>query len=210
VLADGSLVGQPEDGAIGALAGHLEHERSQRGDEHRRRGDVGDVERVVDLEALVLDVDRARTGQRLVEHVEVGPHGRQRLLVGETEHLFDDPVVRDAEPEAQTPEAGGLGGQGLLGERDRVPRLHGYDGRADLDAARLGGHERHRGEGVELVGDLRDPDRREAGFLRPAGVAQHPLDLAGVPPPLRTDHQADAHAVGPPRRRDENLLLPAQ
>ena len=76
VRADGPLVGQPEDRAVGALAGELQHLRAERGEQHRRRRDVGDVERVVDAEEVVLDVDRPGPGEGLVEHVEGGRASR--------------------------------------------------------------------------------------------------------------------------------------
>ena len=66
------------------------------------------------------------------------------------------------------------------------------------------------GEGVELVGDLRDPDGGQAGLLGPAGVGQEPLHLGPVAAPLGADHQADAHAWDPPwarTDREENILL---
>ena len=38
--------------------------------------------------------------QRLVQHVEVAAHGRGAALVGQAEHVLDDPVVRDAQAQA--------------------------------------------------------------------------------------------------------------
>jgi hypothetical protein len=149
-------------------------------------------------EQLVLDVDRTVALQGLVEDVEVGPHGGGRALVGQPEHLVDDPVVRDAEAERQPAGAHGLGRQGLLGQGDGVPGLDGHHRRAHLDAAGLGADQGGGGEGVELVGDLRDPHRREAGLLDPAAVRAEPVDLRGVPAPLGTDHHPDAHRGPPP------------
>ena len=40
-------------------------------------------------------------------------------LVGQAEHVLDDPVVRDAQPEGEAALADGLGGQRLLGQHDR-------------------------------------------------------------------------------------------
>ena len=54
---DGPLVGQPQDRAVGALAGEPQHLGTQGGEQDRRGGEVGDVERVVDPEQLVLHVD---------------------------------------------------------------------------------------------------------------------------------------------------------
>ena len=93
VRGDRSLVGHPEDRPVGALTGQPQHGRAQGGQENRRGRDVGDVERVVDAEQVVLDVDRAGAAERLVENVEVGAHRPSRVLVGQPEHLFDDPMV---------------------------------------------------------------------------------------------------------------------
>ena len=68
-------------------------------EQHRYR-QVGDVERVVDAEAVVLDVDRVRAREHRVEHVEVVLDQLRRLLVGQPEHVVDDPVVRRSDPEA--------------------------------------------------------------------------------------------------------------
>ena len=168
VLADGSLVGHPEDRAVGALARQPQHHRPERGEQHRRRRDVGDVERVVHSEQVVLDVDRAGAGEGAVEHVEMGAQGRNGVLVRQAEHLVDDPVVRHAEAEPQPPVAHRLHRQRLLRESDRVPGLHRHDRGADLDAVGLHADDRGRGERVELVGDLRDPHGRQAGVLGPA------------------------------------------
>ena len=74
MVLDGALVGQPQDGAVGALARESQHHGPEGGEQHGGRRDVGDVERVVDPEVVVVDVDRAGAGQGLVEHVEVGAH----------------------------------------------------------------------------------------------------------------------------------------
>ena len=65
----------------------------------------------------------------------------------------------------------------------------------DLDACRLGSDEGSSGEGVELVGNLRDPDGRQTGFLGPSTVGPEPLDLGAVAPSLWADHQPDPHAA---------------
>ena len=197
---DGPLVGHPQDRPAGALAAELEHARAQRGKEDGCGRDVGDVERVVDPEHVVLDVDGARAAERLLEHVEVGAHGRNGTLVGKAEHLVDDPVVRHAEAEREAPLAHGLHGQRLLRERDRMAGLHGHHRGADLDPLRIHADDRRRGEGVELVGDLRDPHRRQPRLLGPAGVGPEPIDLRPVAASLRADHQADAHREVPSDR----------
>ena len=198
VGADGPLVGHPQDGPVGPLTAQLQHPRPQRRQEDRGGADVGDVEGVVHPEPVVLDVDRARAGQGLVEHVEVGPHGGHGMLVGQTEHLVDDPVVGDAEADGQAALADGLHGEDVLGQGDGVAGLDRHHRRTDLDAGRLGADHGGGGQGVELVGDLRDPDGGQSGLLRPAGVGQEPLHLGPVAATLGADHQADAHALCPP------------
>ena len=121
-----------------------------------------------------------------------------RPLVGQPEHLVDDPVVRHAEAEGEAPLQHRLHRQRLLREGDRVARLHGDHGGADLDAGRLEADERGRGEGVELVGDLGHPDRCEAGLLGPPGVGAEAVDLGGVAAPLGPDHHPDAHGSTSP------------
>ena len=148
----------------------------------------------------------AGAGERLVEHVEVRAQGGDRPLVGQAEHVLDDPVVRHAQPEREPAIADGLGRQRLLGERDRVTRLHRHHRGADLDAGGLGTDERGGRERVEVVGDLRDPHRGEAGVLGPAGVARSrsTLVLYGPAP----DRASPRSASGPPLRDRENGLLP--
>ena len=181
VLADRPFVGHPQDRAVGALTRQPQHHGPQRGEQHGRRRDVGDVERVVHAERVVLDVDRSGAGEGPVEHVEMGAHRRDRMLVRQAEHLVDDPVVGHAETQSQPAIAHRLHRQRLLRERDRMPRLDGYDRGADLDAVRLDADDRGRGERVEVVGDLRDPDRRQAGVLGPARIRR-----AAVRPSCRT------------------------
>ena len=113
-----------------------QHARAECGEQDRGRGDVGDVERVVHAERLVLHIDGSGAGERPVEDVEVGAHRRDGALVGQPEHLVDDPVVRDAETEGQTTLADGLDRQDLLGQCDRVAGLHRNDSGADLDTGR--------------------------------------------------------------------------
>ena len=91
-------------------------------------------------------------------------------VVGEPEHLVDDPVVRHAQAEGQATVGDGLDRQGLLGQGDGVAWLHRHHRRPDLDAGGGGRHHGRRGQRVELVGDLGDPDRGESRLLGPLGV----------------------------------------
>ena len=71
----------------------------------------------------------------------------------------------------------------------------GIDRGAELDPRRRAAHERDRGQRVEVVRDLRDPDRREAGLLGRLGVGDELRDLVAVAALLGADHQADPHRV---------------
>ena len=116
------VVGHPEDGAVGLLAGDLQHQRSERRQQDRRRRDVGDGERVVDPEVLVLDVDRAGPGKRGVEHLEVADAPAVRACrrtdpsMSSTTQWCDGPM-----PSVEPALADRLGRQRLLRHRDRVP-----------------------------------------------------------------------------------------
>ena len=96
-------------------------------------------------------------------------------------------------PKRETAFAHGLIGQRLLGQHDRVPRLQGDDRRPDLDARRGRADERGRRHDVELVGDLRRPDRVQAGLVGPAGVSLELLHLGGVPAAVGAHLQTHAH-----------------
>src|SRR3546814_10335382 len=77
-----------------------------------------------------------------------------------------------------------------LALHDALPIYHRG---ADLDAGGLDPDDRGGRERVEVVGDLREPHRRHAGLLRPAGIGEHPLDLRGVATPHRAQHPSDPH-----------------
>ena len=201
VVGDRPLVGHPEHGAAGPLARDPQHHRTERGEQHRDR-QVGDVERVVDAEAVVLDVDRTRAREHGVEHIEVVLDHLRRLLVGQPQHGVDDPVVRRTDTEAEATAARRLHRQRLLSERDRMARLQRHHRGAELDAARLATHERDRGHGVEVLRELGNPGGREARVVRGLGVVDHLVDLGAVATGLRPDHDADTHARRPTRSLD--------
>ena len=145
--------------------------------------------------AVVLDIDRARAGERGVQHLDVVAHQLGRALVRQPEHVLDDPVVGRPDPERQAPLAHRLRGKRLLRHGDRVTALDGYHGRSDFDAPRDSTHERDCREGIEIVRDLRDPDRSEAGRFGRLGIGDELGDLLAVAPSLGADHQADPHVV---------------
>ena len=88
----------------------------------------------MDPVAVVLDVDGARAVEGGVEHLEVVADQPRRVLVGQAEHVLDDPVVRGSEPQREPALAGRLHGQRLLRHRDRVPGLNRHHGGAELHA----------------------------------------------------------------------------
>ncbi len=96
-------------------------------------------------------------------------------------------------PRDRRPARHRLDGQGLLGQGDGVAWLDRHDGGADLDAGGLRRHHGGRRQGVEVIGDLGDPHRGQAGLLGPPGIGPQPFDLGGVAASLRPDHHADAH-----------------
>ena len=65
-------------------------------------------------------------------------------------------------------------GQRLLCQGDGMPGLYRDDGRANLDARRLGRDDRGRRQRVEVVGDLRDPDGREASSVSGTSTSREP------------------------------------
>ena len=75
-------------------------------------------------------------GQGLVEHVEIGRHGGGGMLVRQTQHLFDHPVMRHAETQRQSAPAHRLHRQGLMSKGDWVSGLYRHHGGPDLDRDR--------------------------------------------------------------------------
>ena len=174
VFADRALVGHPENRSVGELARDPEHHRRSAASRIGVGDDVGDVERVVNVELVVLDVDRARARERRVQHLDVVPHLVGGPLVGKAQHVADDPVVRRADTEREPALAHRLVRQRLLRHRDRMTGLYRHHRGPELDPRRRGPHQRDRGERVEFVRDLRHPDRREAGPLGRFRVADEP------------------------------------
>jgi hypothetical protein len=147
----------------------------------------------VHAESGVLDVDRPRRAERRVQDVEVVAHLVGRPLVRQAEHALDDPMMRRAEPEREATLAHRLVRHHFLRHGNRVAGLDRQHGGSELDPPRRAAHERDHGEGVEVAGHLRHPDRREAGRLGRFGVGDELRHLVAVASLVRADHQADAH-----------------
>src|SRR5262249_54429173 len=103
VLPDGTLVSHPQDGPRRLLAGEAEHDRAEGREQHRVGNPVRDVDRAVYAVLVVLDVHRARAAQGRVRGGRVVALWGGGPLVGETEHVLDDPVVRRAQAERKAP-----------------------------------------------------------------------------------------------------------
>ena len=133
----------------------------------------------------------------------------ERLVVGEPEHLVDDPVVRHAQAEGQATVGDGLDRQGLLGQGDGVAWLTGTTAvpismrevAAATTAAAV--------SASNSSGDLGDPDRGESRLLGPLGVRLQAGHLGRVPSACGSNHQSDAHPGLLPTwcGRDENGFL---
>ena len=93
MLRDRALVGHPEDRSRRELSRDPEHHGSERRDEDRSGNDVGDVERIVDAEAFVLDIDRPRPREGRVQDAEIVAHVIGGTLVRKAENVLDDPVM---------------------------------------------------------------------------------------------------------------------
>ena len=208
VFGDRALVRHPQNGAVGTLPGDPEHHRAERGEQHGGRRDIRDIERIVNAEALVLHIDRARSREHRVEHVEIVLDHLRRTLVRQTEHAVDHPVVRRPDAETEPTAAHRLHRQRLLAQRHRMARLQRDDRGAELDPLRLAPHQRDRGHRVEVLRDLRDPRGREAGLVCLAGIVAEPVDLACVVAALRPDHDPNAHAGLPTGSRDRRRSAP--
>jgi hypothetical protein len=161
VLGDRAFVGHPEDRPRSLFAGEAQH-HGREGRQQDRRADVGDVERVVHAVRVVLDVDRAGTRERRVQHLEVVPHLVRGPFVRKAEHVLDDPVMGRPQPERQATLAHRLGRERLLRHRDRVTALDRQDCGPDLDTTGRVAHQRDRRERIEVVRNLGYPDRRES------------------------------------------------
>src|SRR5450756_1815366 len=94
-----------------------------------QRGDRADVKWVVHSERAVLDVDRSGTAvaaraPRGVQDLEVVAGVIGRPLVGQAEHVADDPVMGRTESQRQAAASDRLRGQRLPGQRDRICLLY--------------------------------------------------------------------------------------
>ena len=164
--------------------------------------DVGDVERVVHAVVVVLDVDRARAGEGRVQ----APRGSSargapgcsygRPSMSSTIQWCDGP-----RPSVNRPSHTAWFASACCAIATGCRVWIGITAVPSSIRAVVAAHEGDRGEGVEVVRDLRDPDRREAGLLGRLGVGHEPRDLLAVAALFGADHQADPHRATPSDER---------
>ena len=98
--------------------------------------------------------------------------------------------MRRAQPQSETAAASQLSGQRLLGHGDGMSSLDRYDGAADFDALGDLAEERDRGHGVEVPGNLRNPEGRETSVLGGTTVGdQTGQAVTALPFLIGADHQ---------------------
>ena len=81
-------------------------------------------------------------------------------------------MVRRADAERESAGARDLGGQRLLRHDQRMAGLDGDDRCSDLNAFGGLAEKRDRGHGVEVAGNLGNPERRETLAFRSLSVGQ--------------------------------------
>ena len=87
----------------------------------------------------------------------------------ESEHSFDDDLVREPDTQRESSARGGLRGERLLRHRDRVARERRHDRGADLEPLRRARAERGTEDRVHAE-DVREPATREAVGLGGLGL----------------------------------------
>jgi hypothetical protein len=83
-------------------------------------GETGARHRIVHAEGGVLDVDRLGTGQRGIQYLEVVPGVRRGLLVGQSEHVVNDPVMERSDPQHESSSGRGMHRHGVTSQGDGV------------------------------------------------------------------------------------------
>jgi hypothetical protein len=117
--------------------------------------------------------------EQVAQHLEVFAQMPGGPLERDAEAPFDQFAVRHPEPQPEPATSGGLGGLGLAGHDDRVPRVGDRDGRAKVDVGDLAGDGRDRGDRVD-VEELTEPQRSHPGAsAMPIGI------IGGVTPSSR-------------------------
>ena len=171
VVADRPLVGHPEDGAGGVLTGDAQHRGPERReqDRHRRWRRPRPSGCAREKPSFSTSTGPGPANGR-VQHLEVVPHEVGRPLVREAELVARRSSGATARGRARTgrrtppawsaPAAPSEWDAGSGSGTTAVPSLDAVGRLAD---------ERDRGHGVEVAGDLRDPEGGEAGAARRPG-----------------------------------------
>jgi hypothetical protein len=189
VFGHGLGAGHPQHGAVGHLAGQLEHARSQGGDEHghvpRTRGRQPEIRREgLALEGHLLPADERHQDGQVFAHVPGG------LVEAVAVHALDHHLVREADAEREPSVHGGVDRERLLGENRRVTRVGRHDTGAELDPGDLTADHRERGQRVQAE-DVGHPGRGEA-VVGPAGNPIPHFDQRVRSPGL-VDEQSKSH-----------------
>ena len=100
VVADGGGPGHPQHRPVGLLSGQVQHQRRQRGQQHRHPARPGRGQADVRAQRAAIDVDRGTVQQRqqdrqVFAHVPGGP------VEAVPVHVLDDDLVRQADAEHQ-------------------------------------------------------------------------------------------------------------
>ena len=200
------LVRHEEDGqpAVGHLGGHGDVLLAQRGHpdrDARAHRVVDDLERLAQPGALPLGQGDVIGGAVVGERRLAGPHSAadlddlagasQGAVVGHAVEALDDLGARGAQAEDAAAAREGVDAGRRHGDERGRTRVDGQDGRADLEALRLGRQVAHEARGVVAVG-LGDPHHIEPGLLEVDGLAGRVRWAPGV-----VQRHGQLHAVLP-------------
>ena len=125
-------------------------------------------------------------GTSAARYSRMWPRG---LVVGHAVGALDRAAVREPEAQQQPAVDGGVHGERLRRERDRVTRIRGDDRRAELDPRHLRPGDRQHRERVE-AGALGQPHRREALVGDGAEPRRHLVERCVL---LRGEEHANFH-----------------
>ena len=155
MVPKGVGAGHPGDRAVGQAARDLQHPGTQRRHYHRAAHHVG---------IRYLQLGRDPELPSLKVHPALPQQGAQdgeifldvpgRMGVGKAQPVLNGGAVGNADAQGEASPDGHLGGQGLLRQRDRMARVGGDDGGAQLDAVGLHAGHGDDGEhsGPEVLG----------------------------------------------------------
>ena len=197
--------GHPSDGAVGEATGDLEHPGAEGGHQHGNDDRVGvrDLQFTGDLKFLAMEVDTALAKEG-TQHRQVFLDVPGGTGVGQTEPVFDGGAVGNANAEGEPSADGDLGGEGLLGHGDGVPREGGNDRGAQLNAAGL--HAGHGDDGEHICAEvLREPVAVESLSF---GVGDAVKALGDIPHQLEGATNSPIRMAGASRGGVSSRIVP--